>query len=146
MFASASSAADETLEGCPVVHLTDSEDDLAHLVLRILLPTSPSWCVFRCELSTFMFLYINIYVAIVPPTLWSCTPSTRSRCRPPTSSPSRIKRCVLVCERLRRPPWFSEISYIDRLRPLYGHREPRPSHRNQAGAAPSSLTVLLPRE
>ncbi|KAI1795320.1 hypothetical protein LXA43DRAFT_1090970 [Ganoderma leucocontextum] len=40
MFASASSQADETLDGCPVVHLSESHLDLAHL-LRILLPTSP---------------------------------------------------------------------------------------------------------
>ncbi|KAM5539634.1 hypothetical protein V8D89_006743 [Ganoderma adspersum] len=40
MFAAASSQADETLDGCPVVHLTDSHLDVAHL-LRILLPTSP---------------------------------------------------------------------------------------------------------
>ena len=36
----------KTLSGCPVVHLTDSHLDLAHL-LRILLPASPIWCVFR---------------------------------------------------------------------------------------------------
>ncbi|PIL26490.1 hypothetical protein GSI_12248 [Ganoderma sinense ZZ0214-1] len=41
MFASATSAANEVLEGCPVVHLTDPEDDLVYL-LRILLPTSPT--------------------------------------------------------------------------------------------------------
>ena len=35
MFVSTSSTADETLEGCPVVYLTDSGVDLAHL-LRIL--------------------------------------------------------------------------------------------------------------
>ncbi|KAI1795289.1 hypothetical protein LXA43DRAFT_37169 [Ganoderma leucocontextum] len=40
MFASSSSRSDETLDGCPVVHLTDSPNDLGHL-LRILLPTSP---------------------------------------------------------------------------------------------------------
>ena len=45
MFAAASSQPDETLDGCPVVHLTDSPLDLAHL-LRILLPASPVWCVF----------------------------------------------------------------------------------------------------
>ena len=48
VFASASSTADasETFERCPVVHLTDSSDDLAHL-LRFLLPTSPSRCAFH---------------------------------------------------------------------------------------------------
>ena len=39
MFASSSSSADETFEGCPVVQLTDSPCDLAHL-LRALLPKS----------------------------------------------------------------------------------------------------------
>ncbi|KAI1795314.1 hypothetical protein LXA43DRAFT_1090964 [Ganoderma leucocontextum] len=39
MFASSSSSADETFDECPVVHLSDSPHDLAHL-LRVLLPKS----------------------------------------------------------------------------------------------------------
>ena len=53
MFATASSQPDETLDGCPVVHLSDSHLDLAHL-LRILLPASPLWCVsFALDLNGF---------------------------------------------------------------------------------------------
>ena len=39
MFASSTSSPDETFDGCPVVHLSDSPHDLAHL-LRVLLPKS----------------------------------------------------------------------------------------------------------
>ena len=39
MFASASSSTHESLDGCPVVHLSDTPEDLAHL-LHVLLPTS----------------------------------------------------------------------------------------------------------
>ncbi|KAI1795354.1 hypothetical protein LXA43DRAFT_1108512 [Ganoderma leucocontextum] len=39
VFVSASPSTDELLDGCPVVHLSDSPDDLVHL-LRVLLPTS----------------------------------------------------------------------------------------------------------
>ncbi|KAI1795294.1 hypothetical protein LXA43DRAFT_992260 [Ganoderma leucocontextum] len=39
MFASSSANADEVLDGCPVVHMSDSPCDLAHL-LRVLLPKS----------------------------------------------------------------------------------------------------------
>ncbi|KAI1795311.1 hypothetical protein LXA43DRAFT_37645 [Ganoderma leucocontextum] len=39
MFASSSSSADETFEGCPIVQLSESPQDLAHL-LRVLLPKS----------------------------------------------------------------------------------------------------------
>ncbi|KAM5539606.1 hypothetical protein V8D89_006715 [Ganoderma adspersum] len=39
MFASASSNAQESLDDCPVVHLSDTPEDLAHL-LHVLLPTS----------------------------------------------------------------------------------------------------------
>ena len=39
MFASSSVSADETLDDCPVVQVTDSHQDLAHL-LRVLLPTT----------------------------------------------------------------------------------------------------------
>ena len=38
MFASSTSSPDETFDGCPVVHLSDSPHDLAHL--RVLLPKS----------------------------------------------------------------------------------------------------------
>ena len=37
MFASSTSKADETFGGCPVVHLSDSPHDLAHL-LHVLIP------------------------------------------------------------------------------------------------------------
>ncbi|KAI1795300.1 hypothetical protein LXA43DRAFT_992275, partial [Ganoderma leucocontextum] len=40
MLAASSSSSDEILDGCPVVQLTDSPHDLAHL-LGVLLPTSP---------------------------------------------------------------------------------------------------------
>ena len=40
MFASSSVSADENLDDCPVVQLTDSHQDLAHL-FRVLLPTTP---------------------------------------------------------------------------------------------------------
>ena len=36
-FASSTSSPDETFDGCPVVHLSDSPSDLVHL-LRVLLP------------------------------------------------------------------------------------------------------------
>ena len=39
MFASASPSSDECMDGCPVVHVSDSSEDLAHL-LRVLLPGS----------------------------------------------------------------------------------------------------------
>lgn len=39
MFASSSSDAEEMLEGCPVVHVSDTPEDVAHF-LRVLLPTS----------------------------------------------------------------------------------------------------------
>ncbi|KAI1795319.1 hypothetical protein LXA43DRAFT_1178792 [Ganoderma leucocontextum] len=39
MFASSTSSPDETFNECPVIHLSDSPHDLAHL-LRVLLPTS----------------------------------------------------------------------------------------------------------
>ncbi|KAI1795341.1 hypothetical protein LXA43DRAFT_882228 [Ganoderma leucocontextum] len=39
MFASSSPNSDETIEGCPVVHISDSPEDFAHL-LRVLLPTT----------------------------------------------------------------------------------------------------------
>ncbi|PIL26537.1 hypothetical protein GSI_12295 [Ganoderma sinense ZZ0214-1] len=39
MFASSSASADETFDGCPVVHVTDSHHDLVYL-FRVLLPTS----------------------------------------------------------------------------------------------------------
>ncbi|PIL26519.1 hypothetical protein GSI_12277 [Ganoderma sinense ZZ0214-1] len=39
MCASSSPTADETIDGCPVVHVSDSPEDLAHL-LRVLLPTT----------------------------------------------------------------------------------------------------------
>ena len=39
LFASSSSSPDESFEGCPVIHLSDSPQDLAHL-LRVLLPQS----------------------------------------------------------------------------------------------------------
>ena len=39
MFASASSSTHELFDGCPVVHLSDTPEDLAHL-LHVLLPTS----------------------------------------------------------------------------------------------------------
>ena len=58
MFAAASSQADEILDGCPVVHLTDSHLDVAHL-LRILLPASPVWYVFRLLIATIP-LHIDI--------------------------------------------------------------------------------------
>ena len=45
MFASASAGADEAFEGCLVVHLYDVDSHVA--LLRILLPSSSSWCMFR---------------------------------------------------------------------------------------------------
>ncbi|KAI1784799.1 hypothetical protein LXA43DRAFT_901007 [Ganoderma leucocontextum] len=39
MFVSSSSSADETFDGCPIIHLSDSPHDVAHL-LRVLLPKS----------------------------------------------------------------------------------------------------------
>ena len=39
MFASASPSSDECMDGCPVVHVSDPSEDLAHL-LRVLLPGS----------------------------------------------------------------------------------------------------------
>ncbi len=39
LFASSTSSLDEIFEGCPVIHLSDSPYDLAHL-LRVLLPQS----------------------------------------------------------------------------------------------------------
>ena len=39
MFASAIPSADECMDGCPAVHVSDSSEDLAHL-LRVLLPGS----------------------------------------------------------------------------------------------------------
>ncbi|KAM5539599.1 hypothetical protein V8D89_006708 [Ganoderma adspersum] len=39
MFASSTPNSDETIDSCPVVHLSDSPEDLAHL-LRVLLPTT----------------------------------------------------------------------------------------------------------
>ena len=38
MFATSSPASEETLDGCPVVRLSDSSHDLAHL-LRVVVPT-----------------------------------------------------------------------------------------------------------
>ena len=43
MFVSASSSNDELLDGCPVVQLSDSPEDLVHL-FRVLLPTSRKMC------------------------------------------------------------------------------------------------------
>ena len=39
MFTAASSSADESYEGCPVIHLSESPEDLRHF-LRVLLPKS----------------------------------------------------------------------------------------------------------
>ncbi|KAI1795343.1 hypothetical protein LXA43DRAFT_992370 [Ganoderma leucocontextum] len=39
MFASSSPHSDETIDGCPVIHVSDSPEDLVHL-LRVLLPTT----------------------------------------------------------------------------------------------------------
>nr|VWP02334.1 Xanthomonas outer protein J [Ganoderma boninense] len=49
MFASSSPHSDETIDGCPVVHVSDSPEDLAHL-LRVLLPTTQRRCVSSCGL------------------------------------------------------------------------------------------------
>ena len=52
MFASASAGADDAVEGCPVVHLYDVDSHYDLALLRILLPSSLSWCVFRPGAST----------------------------------------------------------------------------------------------
>ncbi len=46
MFTAASSKADESYEGCPVIHLSESPEDLRHF-LRVLLPKSHRMYVFR---------------------------------------------------------------------------------------------------
>ena len=51
MFAAASSRADETYEGCPVIQLSESPQDLRRF-LRVLLPKSRRVYVFRCKQSS----------------------------------------------------------------------------------------------
>ncbi len=50
VFVSGSSCSNELLDGCPVVDLSDSPEDLVHL-LRVLLPTSRKMCALRFAVS-----------------------------------------------------------------------------------------------
>ena len=97
MFTSATSQADETLDGCPVVHLTDSHFDVAHL-LRVLLPKSPLLCAFHILIVEFFPL--TCLIAILLPISRLPAHSTRfllssASHTSTTSSPCRIKGSTL---------------------------------------------------
>ncbi|KAI1795307.1 hypothetical protein LXA43DRAFT_992298 [Ganoderma leucocontextum] len=59
MFSSSSSSAEEMLEGCPVVQVSDSPEDVAHF-LRVLLPTSQR--IFFSRKFSFSFYQISAII------------------------------------------------------------------------------------
>ena len=157
MFASSTSSPDETFDGCPVVYLSDSPYDLAHL-LRVLLPTLQRKLVPK-------ILEVKIRSSCFSPSFSQLSPNERGShtdlrrsiryhspstqvSHPPGPKPSPFFPSRLPLHQLLQrlliphPPRTA-----DRRRSRARHRrcQPRPPHRYPIHAPARPIPVRVPR-